>query len=157
MFLVALYSLHQTETRCRCVAEGRFFRSGRPGKNSYRNIINQKIDVRPRRCLAIRQKTATGRAWHQDDHGLTNNVRPPFKAKKTPSPARPLTNFPDSTEHKQQAQKREADLQAAERLQANDALSQPAKITGINYLEINVNGPGFERGLLWQLSTWNIT
>lgn len=34
--------------------------------------------------------------------------------------------------------------------------AEPVRIPGVNYLEINVNGKGFERGLLWQLSYWNI-
>jgi len=41
-------------------------------------------------------------------------------------------------------------------VQSNDALAEPVKIPGMNYLEVNVNGKGFERSLLWQLSTWNI-
>jgi len=37
----------------------------------------------------------------------------------------------------------------------NNALAEPLKIPGMTYLEININGKGFERSLLWQLSTWS--
>jgi len=60
------------------------------------------------------------------------------------------------TEHANQAKKREADLMIPTIVQSNDALAEPVKIPGMNYLEVNVNGKGFERSLLWQLSTWNI-
>jgi hypothetical protein len=38
---------------------------------------------------------------------------------------------------------------------SNDALADSIKIPGIDYLEINLNGKGFERSLLWQLSLWS--
>ncbi|KAH8598210.1 tyrosine/serine protein phosphatase-like protein [Bisporella sp. PMI_857] len=60
------------------------------------------------------------------------------------------------TEHANQAKKRDADLNIPTIIQSNDALTEPVKIPGMEYLEVNVNGKGFERSLLWQLSTWNI-
>ncbi|KAH8646053.1 tyrosine/serine protein phosphatase-like protein [Tricladium varicosporioides] len=59
------------------------------------------------------------------------------------------------TEHAKQAKKREGDLKIPALLQSNDALAGPMKIPGINYLEININGKGFERSLLWRLSWWS--
>lgn len=38
----------------------------------------------------------------------------------------------------------------------NDLTAKPLKIPGINYAEINLNGKGFERHLVWQLSYSNI-
>lgn len=61
------------------------------------------------------------------------------------------------TEHSNQANKRISDLKIPALLQTNDALAEPVKIPDIDYLEINVNGKGFERSLLWQLSAWNFT
>lgn len=61
------------------------------------------------------------------------------------------------TEHANQAKKREADLKVPTLVQSNEALSEPVQIPEMNYLEVNVNGKGFERSLLWQLSAWNIT
>jgi protein-tyrosine phosphatase len=61
------------------------------------------------------------------------------------------------TEHANQAKKRDADLKLPSIVHANAALSEPLQIPGMNYLRVNVNGKGFERSLLWQLSTWNIT
>lgn len=55
------------------------------------------------------------------------------------------------TEHVNQAKKREGDLKIPALLQSNEALADPVKISGIKYLEININGKGFERSLLWQL------
>lgn len=59
------------------------------------------------------------------------------------------------TEHAKQAKKREGDLKIPALLQSNDALAGPMKIPGMNYLEININGKGFERSLLWRLSWWS--
>lgn len=61
------------------------------------------------------------------------------------------------TEHSNAAKKHEADLKVPALLQSNDALAEPVKIPGMNYLEVNVNGKGFERTLLWQLSAWHFT
>jgi protein-tyrosine phosphatase len=41
-------------------------------------------------------------------------------------------------------------------MKAADIAVEPVKIPDMNYLEINVNGKGFERGLLWKLSYWNL-
>jgi len=59
------------------------------------------------------------------------------------------------TEHANQAKKRELDLKTPAILQSNDALAAPLKIPGVNYLEININGKGFERSLVWQLKAWS--
>lgn len=39
---------------------------------------------------------------------------------------------------------------------SNRALHESMKIPGIKYREINVNGKGFERSLVWQLSPYSI-
>ncbi|KAI9744316.1 MAG: hypothetical protein M1818_002468 [Claussenomyces sp. TS43310] len=49
----------------------------------------------------------------------------------------------------------ELEKQAKKRELSSDGLAQPAKIPGIDYLEINLNGPGFERSLLKRLSYWS--
>jgi protein-tyrosine phosphatase len=59
------------------------------------------------------------------------------------------------TEHKKQRQKRAADILIPANLQTNAALASPMQIPGIHYEEININGKGFERSLLWQLSFWS--
>jgi hypothetical protein len=59
------------------------------------------------------------------------------------------------TEHSNQAKKREGDLKMPALVQSNEALAEPLKIPGMNYLEVNINGKGFERSLLFQLSAWN--
>jgi len=60
------------------------------------------------------------------------------------------------TEHANQVKKRQGDLKVPAILQSNAALAEPVQIPGMNYLNININGKGFERSLLWQLSVWNI-
>ncbi|KAI9046544.1 hypothetical protein LZ554_009290 [Drepanopeziza brunnea f. sp. 'monogermtubi'] len=59
------------------------------------------------------------------------------------------------TEHVNRAKKREHDLKSPALLQSNDALAEPIKIPGMKYLQINVNGKGFERSLLWKLKFWS--
>jgi len=61
------------------------------------------------------------------------------------------------TEHANQAKKREEDLKVPALIQSNEALAEPVKIPGMNYMEVNINGKGFERSLLWQLSAWSFT
>ena len=60
------------------------------------------------------------------------------------------------TEHANQVKKREGDLKIPALVQSNEALTGPLKIEGINYLDINTNGKGFERSLLWQLKYWSL-
>lgn len=72
-----------------------------------------------------------------------------------PPPMLYLTSL--RTEHANQAKKREGDLKIPALVQSNKALAEPVKIPGMNYLEININGKGFERSLLWQLSAWSFT
>jgi protein-tyrosine phosphatase len=71
----------------------------------------------------------------------------------------PSTEYPANTrprtEHANRIKKREGDLKMPALLQSNEALAEPMQIPGINYLNINVNGKGFERSLLWQLSVWS--
>ncbi|KUJ15565.1 tyrosine/serine protein phosphatase-like protein [Mollisia scopiformis] len=59
------------------------------------------------------------------------------------------------TEHTNAAKKRTGDLTIPALVQSNSALAEPIKIPGMNYLEININGKGFERSLLWQLKWWS--
>jgi len=61
------------------------------------------------------------------------------------------------TEHANQAAKREGDLKIPALVQSNQALAEPVQIPGMNYMEVNINGKGFERSLLWQLSAWSFT
>ncbi|TVY65752.1 hypothetical protein LSUE1_G006314 [Lachnellula suecica] len=60
-----------------------------------------------------------------------------------------------STEHANQLKKREGDLKIPALVQSNAALAEPLQISGIKYLEVNINGKGFERSLLWQLKYWS--
>lgn len=66
-----------------------------------------------------------------------------------------LTN-PQRTEHIDQTRKRELRINNESHTKPGDAFVEPLKITDVNYLGINLNGKGFERGLLWKLSYWNI-
>jgi len=59
------------------------------------------------------------------------------------------------TEHANQVTKRQGDLKIPALVQSNEALASPMKIEGMKYLEININGKGFERSLLWQLKFWS--
>lgn len=61
------------------------------------------------------------------------------------------------TEHANRLKKRQGDLKVPASLQSNEALAQPMEITGIQYLQININGKGFERSLLWKLKLWSLT
>lgn len=67
------------------------------------------------------------------------------------------SDFSPRTEHANQAKKREGDLKVPALVQSNEALAESVKIPGMNYLEVNINGKGFERSLLWQLSAWSFT
>ncbi|QSZ29348.1 hypothetical protein DSL72_003862 [Monilinia vaccinii-corymbosi] len=60
------------------------------------------------------------------------------------------------TEHDKQAKKRAKDVGNRGLIKSNGALKDPVKIPGIEYLEINVNGKGFERSLVWQLSPYSL-
>ncbi|KFX89858.1 hypothetical protein O988_08463 [Pseudogymnoascus sp. VKM F-3808] len=60
------------------------------------------------------------------------------------------------SEHVKQAKKREGELKVPALLKSNDALAQPVQIPGLQYLNININGKGFERTIVWRLSFWNI-
>jgi len=60
------------------------------------------------------------------------------------------------TEHANQVKKRQGDLKSPALVQSNAALAEPSQIAGMTYLNININGKGFERSLLWQLSASSI-
>ncbi|CAD6441896.1 e404122d-0e0b-4db1-9a70-2c4508633024 [Sclerotinia trifoliorum] len=60
------------------------------------------------------------------------------------------------TEHDKQAKKRAIDIRDPRLVNLNSALKEPMKIPGIEYMEINVNGKGFERSLVWQLSPYSL-
>ncbi|KAF7856931.1 hypothetical protein EAF04_009691 [Stromatinia cepivora] len=60
------------------------------------------------------------------------------------------------TEHDKQAKKRATDIRDPRLVNLNSALKEPMKIPGIEYIEINVNGKGFERSLVWQLSPYSL-
>ncbi|KAB8304602.1 hypothetical protein EYC80_003979 [Monilinia laxa] len=60
------------------------------------------------------------------------------------------------TEHDKQAKKRTKDIRDRGLVNSNGALEATVKIPGIEYLEINVNGKGFERSLVWQLSPYSL-
>ncbi|KAA8575276.1 hypothetical protein EYC84_004459 [Monilinia fructicola] len=60
------------------------------------------------------------------------------------------------TEHDKQAKKRTKDIRDRGLVNSNGALEETVKIPGIEYLEINVNGKGFERSLVWQLSPYSL-
>lgn len=47
-------------------------------------------------------------------------------------------------------------IEASKKLAGSPSTAQPAKIAGIQYREINLNGRGFERHLVWQLSYLNL-
>jgi protein-tyrosine phosphatase len=58
------------------------------------------------------------------------------------------------TEHIEQAQKRDAKIQASALVpQTNDSVAEPLKIPGITYHEVNFNGSAFSRMLISKL-TW---
>ena len=60
------------------------------------------------------------------------------------------------SEHVKQAKKRGMDAKLPAYLQTNDAIAEPLKIPGIDYTEVNINGKGFERSLLWKLKYWSL-
>jgi protein-tyrosine phosphatase len=41
-------------------------------------------------------------------------------------------------------------------LESNNALAEPVQIPGLDYLEINIIGKGFERSMLWAMSWWSL-
>lgn len=59
------------------------------------------------------------------------------------------------SEHVKQAKKREADKKLAA-LQPDQKFAEDVQIPGIEYLRVNINGKGFERNLLWQLTWWQL-
>lgn len=70
-----------------------------------------------------------------------------------------IIDLRSKTEHIEAAKKRTelARLASSEASPvSNNLVAEPLKIPRINYAEINLNGKGFERHLLWQLSYRNI-
>lgn len=66
-----------------------------------------------------------------------------------------IIDLRSKTEHIEAAQKhakRIAASSAVTTLTSDDKIADPIKIPGIKYADINLNGKGFERHLVWQLS-----
>jgi len=70
-----------------------------------------------------------------------------------------IIDLRSKTEHIEAAQKhakRTAASSAVTAFTSDDKIGDPIKIPGINYADINLNGKGFERHLVWQLSYGNL-
>ena len=70
-----------------------------------------------------------------------------------------IIDLRSKTEHIEAAQKLAKRIQASSATTAltpNDKIAETVKIPGIRYAEINLNGKGFERHLVWQLSYGNL-
>lgn len=65
---------------------------------------------------------------------------------------RTVVDLRSKTEHLRAAEKRAADAKVPALLRSNEALAEPVKIAGLEYREVRVTGPGFERHMLRQLS-----
>lgn len=65
---------------------------------------------------------------------------------------RTVVDLRSKTEHLRAAEKRAADGKVPALLQSNEALAEPVQIPGIEYREVRVTGPGFEKHMLRQLS-----
>ncbi|KAK5943639.1 hypothetical protein PMZ80_004647 [Knufia obscura] len=70
-----------------------------------------------------------------------------------------IIDLRSKTEHIEAAQKHAKRVQASlavTALTSDDRTAEAIKIPGIDYAEINLNGKGFERHLVWQLSYGNL-
>lgn len=70
-----------------------------------------------------------------------------------------IIDLRSKTEHIEAAQKHAKRAQVSSTVttfDSDDQLADPIKIPGIQYAEINLNGKGFERHLVWQLSYGNL-
>lgn len=70
-----------------------------------------------------------------------------------------IVDLRSKTEHIEATQKYSKSVQAAKSSlvpASNDLAAQALKIRDVNYAEINLNGKGFERHLVWQLSYGNL-
>lgn len=65
---------------------------------------------------------------------------------------RTVVDLRSKTEHLRAAEKRAADAKVPALLQSNAALAEAVQIPGIEYREVRVTGPGFEKHMLRQLS-----
>ena len=68
---------------------------------------------------------------------------------------RTIMDLRTKSEHVKQAKKREADKKLAA-LRPDSDFIDDNKIPRVEYLPININGKGFERNLLWQLTWWQL-
>jgi hypothetical protein len=97
---------------------------------------------------------------YQTESALWKNTasRPSWTCEQCsyPGPAILLLSNILRTEHANQVKKRQEDLKIPALVQSNAALTEPSQLPGMTYLNVNINGKGFERSLLWQLSTWSI-
>lgn len=65
---------------------------------------------------------------------------------------RTIMDLRSKTEHAQAAEKRAALQSQPDVVARNKALSEPARIPGIDYRDVKITGPGFEKHMLGQLS-----
>lgn len=65
---------------------------------------------------------------------------------------RTVVDLRSKTEHMRADEKRAADAKNPVMLRSNEALSGPVKMPGVEYREVKITGPGFERHMLRQLS-----
>lgn len=73
---------------------------------------------------------------------------------------RTVIDLRSKTEHINAAKKHSdavAITQSAAVPSSNDSIAEPLKIPGLQYAEINLNGKGFERALVWQLKYTSLT
>lgn len=87
-------------------------------------------------------------ATAQDRESLVNDVG-----------IKTVLDLRSNTEHINAAKKRSAIATLAQPAVVpvpNDKVTESLKIPGLRYEEINVNGKGFERALVWQLSYYSL-
>ncbi|KAF3770704.1 hypothetical protein M406DRAFT_247366 [Cryphonectria parasitica EP155] len=65
---------------------------------------------------------------------------------------RTVMDLRSKTEHSQAAEKRAALTRSPEVVAKNKALAEPARIPGIEYRDVKITGPGFEKHMLGQMS-----
>jgi len=128
-------------------------RNGAATRPSFDNILNFRDVGATINQFTGRRLIAEGilfRAARPDDASLSDR-----KSLRNDFGIKTVIDLRTKSEHVKQAKKRRADLETPVLLQSNDAIAEPVKIPGMDYLEINLNGKGFERSLIWQLSLWS--
>ena len=66
---------------------------------------------------------------------------------------RTVIDLRSTTEHIEQATKSDGNVRSAGPVATNnDRITSPMKIPGLRHIDININGGGFTRALLWKLS-----